>query len=149
MSPGAEAGVTLLVFGAFSLSITIGTIYRRQRTGGLGHVPPGDIDSTPPRTFAEGSDDCLVLRGGAWVNGVNVTWPLATLRIDPDQAELEVFGTTPVRISRAEVVGLRWVQGLTARGLKFRTASGRLDKMTFWVFSRRTTAERLSRLGWH
>ncbi|WP_370964422.1 hypothetical protein [Amycolatopsis sp. cg9] len=37
-----------------------------------------------------------------------------------------------IRIARAEVIGVRPVRGPFSRGFKFRTASGRLDEVSFW-----------------
>jgi hypothetical protein len=89
----------------------------------------------------------LVIRGGAWVNGVNVTWPFASLLVSRTQAELRVYAVEPIHIARTEVIGLRWAHGPLGKGIKFRTDSGRLDKVTVWPLGK---AKRpLDELGWH
>lgn len=138
---------------------------RRQRYGGFGRVPPppasplpaSPLTASPPPaspppasplpSSAPGADDVFSARGGAWLNGWNVTWPGATLRVTRDGAELDVWGADLIRISRAEVTSLHWVPGYRPGvGLKFRTESGRLDKVTFWFLGRRP--DRLRELGW-
>jgi hypothetical protein len=76
-----------------------------------------------------------------------VTWPFASLLVSRGQAELRVHALEPIRIARAEVTGLRRVRGPFSRGFKFRTASGRLDKVTFWA--RGKSGKQLAELGWH
>jgi hypothetical protein len=88
----------------------------------------------------------FTLRGGARVNGFNVTWPMATLRIGRSQAELDVPGVDLIRIARGEVTGVRWIRRPLGLGIRFRTGSGRLDEVTFW--SVRPAAKRMRELGW-
>lgn len=99
------------------------------------------------RIAALGDEDYdLVLRGGAWVNGISVTWPFARLLVGRNQFELRVRSLVPIRIARAEVTGLRRVRWLFGRGVKFQTESGRLDKVTFWL--PRKAMEQWDQLGW-
>jgi hypothetical protein len=52
----------------------------------------------------------------------------------------------PILIARAEVTGVRRVRGPFSRGVKFRTESGRLDKVSFWPVGK--AAQQLTELGW-
>ena len=79
------------------------------------------------------------------MNHRHVTWPLASLLVNRGQAELRVSGVDPIRIARAEVTGLSW-EGAFRRGLKFHTASGRLDKVTVGPHGK--AGEQLAELGW-
>jgi hypothetical protein len=115
----------------------------RARSGGLGRVPGPDLASAdqPAGTAV------VALRGGAWINGVNVTWPFATLTVDESHAELRAPFTPPVTVNRSEVIELVW-RRFPGRGLRFRTDSGRLDRVTFWPVPWRNAQERLARAGW-
>jgi hypothetical protein len=146
MSPGVEMGIVLLVFGALSVTSVIVGVRRREKTGGLGQVPPPDPEYARLIVALRDEDYDAVLRGGAWVNGVNVTRPLASLLVSRGQVELRVSAVVSIRIARAEVTGVRRVRGPFSRGFKFRTESGRLDKVTFW--SRGKAAKQLAELGW-
>jgi hypothetical protein len=147
MSPATRMGILLLAFGCVALTMTLVGIRRRQRTGGLGSVPPPDPRYAGGLAALPDSGYDLILPCGAWANGVNVTRPYAQLLVSPLQAELRVFGATgPIRIARGEVTGLRRVRGPFSVGLKFRTESGRLDKVTVWAG--RDAAAKLGRLGW-
>jgi hypothetical protein len=141
MSPSVRMGLVLLAFGALSLAGLIYWARRTSRTGGVGGVPPAD-----PAHVAAGGDYELALRGGARVNGLHVSWPLATLRVGREQAELTIWGgVEPIRIARREVTEVRRVgAGPMGPGLKFRTESGRLD-VTVWAG--RDAAAELGRLG--
>jgi len=147
MGPDVQIGVALAAFGCISVTVVVVGIRRREKTGGLGRVPPPD-PAQAGRIIAMADEDYdLVLRGGAWVNGVNVTWPYASLLVSPAQAELRVYAVAePIRIGRSEVVGLRWMHTPLGVGLKFRTESGRLDKVTVWLLGK--TKKRLDDLGW-
>jgi len=136
-------GLALLVFGAFSTAGLIFWALRTAKTGGPGTVPPPD-----PAHATAGGGYQLELRGGARVNGLYVSWPLATLLVGPDQAELRLWSVAePIRIARGEVTGLRWVRpGPTGPGLKFRTRSGRLDRVTVWLGWQ--ARAKLAALGW-
>jgi hypothetical protein len=90
----------------------------------------------------------ITVRGGAWVNGINLTWPSATLRVGPDAVELTAYACVPILIRRSEVTGLHRRRGLFGHGLQFRTATGRLDRVTFWPMSDRGLADRMRQLGW-
>jgi hypothetical protein len=114
------------------------------RRGGVGQAPPG----VPGPPF-DPAAAVVTVRGGAWVNGINVTWPGATLRVSPDAAELTAFACPPILIRRSEVTGLRWRRALLSRGVQFRTATGRLDRVTFWPMSARGLADRMRELGWN
>jgi hypothetical protein len=144
MSPGVRTGLVVLLFAALNLTYVIFWARRTAKSGGLGGVPPAE----PTHAAPAGADYQLELRGGARVNGLNVSWPLATLRVNPQQAELQVWGALePIRIARTEVTSLYWVGvGLLGPGLKFRTESGRLNKVTVWVGWK--ARERLDNLGW-
>jgi hypothetical protein len=143
MSAGVRMGLVLLAFGALSMTSVIFWALRTARTGGLGGVPPAD----PPHRFKGGGYE-LELRGGARVNGLSVSWPLAKLLVGREQAELQVWGATdPIRIARSEVTGLRWVgAGLLGPGLKFHTESGRLNKVTVWLGWK--ARAKLDEVGW-
>ena len=142
MNADAAAGVALIVGACLAVTVVVLGIRRRERTGGFGRVPP------PARAagaaIETGYD--LVLRGGAWVNGYNVSWPMATLRIGRTQAELDVSGIDLIRVSREEVTGVRFLRRPLGVGIRFRSDSGRLDRVTFW--SLRPAAKRLRDLGW-
>ena len=144
MSAGAEMGLVLLGFGALSMTGVIFWALRTAKTGGLGGVPPAD-----PAHRRQHGDYQLELRGGARVNGLSVSWPLATLLIGREQAELRVWGGAgPIQIPRTEVTGLSWVGvGPLGPGLKFRTESGRLDRVTVWAGWKART--KLDQLGWN
>jgi hypothetical protein len=138
-------GLVLLAFGALSLTSVIFWVWRTAKKGGLGGVPPAE----PAHAAQVSGDYQLELRGGARVNGLNVSWPLATLLVSPQQAELRVWGALePIRIIRTEVTGLNWVGiGPMGPGLKFRTESGRLNQVTVWVGWK--APAKLDKLGWH
>ena len=145
MRPGE--GIALLVFGALAVMMLIIRFRWREKFEGFGRVPP--LDQAHERQFAALRDEDydLVLRGEALVNHRHVTWPLASLLISRGQAELRVSGVEPIRIARAEVTCLWWVRAPFGRGLKFHTASGRLDKVTVWP--RGEAEKQLAELGWH
>jgi hypothetical protein len=96
------------------------------------------------------ANEGISLIGGARVDGWSVTAPLATLTADRSCAVLQgpIIGTT--RINRSEVVSLRWRNFLITHKLviKFRTASGQVEKVTFWVFAGTGDREQLRDLGW-
>jgi hypothetical protein len=141
LTPALAVGIVLAcVIPMFAVIIGARNAARR---GGIGQVPP----DAPGPPFDPAAAN-LTVRGGAWVNGVNVTWPGATLRIGRDAAELTAFACPPVVIRRAEATALRWRRGLFGRGLQFRTATGRLDRVTFWPVFDRTLPARLRHLGW-
>jgi len=136
-------GLVMLAFGALSVASLIFWVRRTQKHGGLGAVPP------PDPAYPVGAGDYeLELRGGARVNGLNVSWPMATLLVGRDQAELQVFGSiAPIRIARGEVTAVGWTgPGPMGPGLKFRTESGRLDRVTVWVGWK--SRQKLEELGW-
>lgn len=137
----------MLAVCALLVTTVFAGIRRRGKTGGLGQVPPSAPEYTRRVTALRDEDYDLILRGGAWVNGVNVTWPFASLLVSRNQIELRVRVLVPIQITRAEVTGVRRVRGPFSRGLKFRTASGRLDKVTFWPVGKAT--KQLAGLGWH
>jgi hypothetical protein len=118
-------------------------VRRTQKHGGLGAVLAPD----PAYPIGPGNYE-LELRGGARVNGLNVSWPMATLLVGRDQAELQVFGSiAPIRIARGEVTAVGWTgPGRMGPGLKFRTESGRLDRVTVWVGWK--SRQKLEELGW-
>jgi hypothetical protein len=146
MSPNAQIGTALLAFGLICVTVTIIGIRRREKTGGLGRVPPLDPAHRGQIIAMKDEDYDLVIRGGAWVNGVNVTWPFASLLIGPTQAELRVYAVEPIQIARTEVIGLRWVHGPLGKGIKFQTESGRLNKVTVWPLGK--AKKPLDDLGW-
>lgn len=146
MSPHAELGIFLLALCALLVTTVFVAARWREKTGGLGQVPPPSPEHARRITALRDEDYDLVLRGGAWVNGVNVTWPFASLLVSRNQIELRVWVLVPIRIARAEVTGIRRVRGPFSRGLKFRTESGRLDKVSFWPVGK--AAKQLAELGW-
>jgi hypothetical protein len=147
MGPDVWAGLALVALGCFSVTAVIVGVRRRERTGGLGRVPPPDPAHARAITAMADDDYDLVMRGGAWVNGLNVTWPYASLLIGPAQAELRVYAVDePIRVGRDEEIGLRWRYTPLGLGLTFRTESGRLDKVTFWFLGR--ARKPLDDLGW-
>jgi hypothetical protein len=145
MRPGE--GIALLVFGALGVMMAIIRFRWREKLEGFGRVRPPD--QAHARQFAALRDEDyeLVLRGEALVNRRHVTWPLASLLVNRGQAELRVTGVEPIQIVRAEVTGLWWVRYPFGRGLRFHTASGRLDKVTVWP--RGEAEQQLAELGWH
>ena len=128
---------------AAALLFTVAVLAVRARSGGLGRVP-GPAPAPRP-----GGTAAVSLRGGAWVDGMNVTWPFATLTVDESHAELRAIFAAPVTISRSEVTGLAWRPGFPGRGVRFRTDSGRLDRVTFWTMPWSNAREQLARAGWH
>ena len=142
MSAEVGAGVALVAGAGLAVTLIVLGVRRRERTGGFGHVPPPGPGAAVPA--AEEYE--FTLRGGAWVNGFNVSWPMATLRIGRSQAELDVPGVELIRVARGEVTGVRWIRRPLGLGIRFRTESGRLDKVTFW--SVRPAAKRMRELGW-
>lgn len=146
MSPNAEAGTFFVGFGVVVTTVYVVGILWRQKTGGLGQVPPPDPGYA--RQFAALADEeyDVVLTSGAWVNGVHATKPFARLLVTPGQIEVRVETQEPIRIVRGEVTGVRRVSGLYSRGVKFVTPSGRLDKLTVWPG--RTGVRKLAELGW-
>lgn len=145
MSP--VLGIVLLAICALLATTVFVGSRRREKTGGVGQVPPPAPEHA--HRFAElGDEDYdLVLRGGARVNGVSVTWPFASLLVSRNQIDLRVRVLVPIRIARAEVTGVRLVHGPFSRGFKFRTESGRLDKVSFWPVGK--AAKKLAELGWY
>ncbi|MFJ1766781.1 hypothetical protein ACIOD2_41080 [Amycolatopsis sp. NPDC088138] len=119
---------------------------RREKSGGVGQVPPPAPEFAREIAALRDEDYDLVLRGGARVNGISVTWPFARLLVGRNQIELRVQTLMPIRIARAEVTGVRRVRGPYSRGFKFRTESGRLEKVSFWPVGK--AAEQLAELGW-
>jgi hypothetical protein len=146
MSPHAELGIFLLALCGLLVTTVFFESRRREKTGGVGQVPPPAPEHARQVAALRDEDYDLVLRGGAWVNGVNVTWPFASLLVSRNQIELRVWVLVPIRIARAEVTGIRRVRGPFGRGFKFRTESGRLDKVTFWPGAK--AAKQLAELGW-
>ncbi|EOD68628.1 hypothetical protein [Amycolatopsis vancoresmycina] len=145
MRPGE--GIALLAFGASAVIMLIIRFRWPEKFSGFGRVPPPGPAHAGRFAALRDEDYDLVLRGEVRVNHRYVTWPPASLLVSRDQAELRVKGAEPIRISRAEVTGLWWVRSPFRRGLKFRTASGRLDKVTIWP--RGQAESRLAELGWH
>ena len=146
MSPHTEMGIILLAICALLVTTVFVGARWREKTGGLGQVPPPDPEYARQIAVLRDEDYDLVLRGGAWVNGINVTWPFASLLVSRSQIELRVYAVVPIRIVRAEVTGVRRVRGPFSRGFKFRTESGRLDKVSFWPVGK--AAKQLAELGW-
>jgi hypothetical protein len=139
-------GIVLLGICAL-LVTTVFVGYRwREKTGGVGQVPPPAPEYARRITALRDEDYDLVLRGGAWVNGINVTWPFVSLLVSRGQVELRVYSLMPIRIARAEAIGVRQMRGLFSRGFKFQTESGRLDKVIFWL--PRRARKQLAELGW-
>ncbi|ADJ42149.1 hypothetical protein AMES_0321 [Amycolatopsis mediterranei S699] len=146
MSSRAEMGIVLLAICALLVTTVFVGARWREKTGGLGQVPPPAPKYARRIAALRDEDYDLVLRGGAIVNGVSATWPFAVLLVSRDQIELRVRVLVPIRIARAEVTGVRRVRGLYSRGFKFRTESGRLDKVSFWPVGK--AAKQLAELGW-
>ena len=119
--------ILFVVIGGFNFAVYFGwIIYHLVAGTKLGAVPPPAKPIPAPTPL-------LVLRGMAMVNGIGQRrGPWATLTLDRDQAELMCPGADLVRISRAEVTGLRWTPAGAGRKVRFETESGRLDKVTFW-----------------
>lgn len=147
MSSHAEMGIVLLAICALLATTTVFVGIRRQeKAGGLGGVLPPAPEYARRITALRDEDYDLVLRGGARVNGITVTWPFASLLVSRNQIELRVRVLVPIRIARAEVTGVRRVRAPFSRGYKFRTESGRLDKVSFWPVGK--AAKQLAELGW-
>ncbi|OXM64169.1 hypothetical protein [Amycolatopsis vastitatis] len=147
MSPHAGMGIVLLAICALLVTTVFAGGRWREKTGGLGQVPPPAPEHARRITALRDEDYDFVLRGGAIVNGVSATWPFAILLVSRDQIELRVRILVPIRIARAEVTGVRRVRGLSGRGFKFRTESGRLDKVSFWPVGK--AGKQLAELGWY
>ncbi|MEV6648094.1 hypothetical protein [Amycolatopsis sp. NPDC051371] len=145
MRPGE--GIALTVFVAFGVTTAIIRFRWPEKFEGLRRVPPPDPAHARQFAALRDEDYDLVLRGGAQVNYLKATWPLATLLVSRGQIELRVYSVEPIRIVRAEVTGLWWVRYPFGRGLRFHTASGRLDKVTVWPPG--NAGEQLAELGWH
>ena len=125
--------------------VTLIGLYLLSRSGGPGKVP----GTLPISDFPQwNGSDRVVFRGGAWVNGINVSWPFVVLTVDSLQAELRAPLMSPIRILRSEVVALQWSRGIFGEGIKFQTESGRLDRITFWPVSEAVVKLGLTRLGW-
>jgi hypothetical protein len=146
MSPGAKMGIVLLAMCALLVTTIFVASRRREKTGGVGQVPPPAPEYARRIAALRDEDYDLVLRGGAWVNGISVTWPFASLLVSRNQIELRVRVLVPIQIARTEVTGVRRVRWLFSRGVKFQTESGRLGKVTFWL--PRKAMEQLAELGW-
>jgi hypothetical protein len=146
VSPRAEIGIVLLAICALLVTTVFVGARWREKTGGLRQVPPPAPEYARRIIALRDEDYDVVLRGGAIVNGVSATWPFAGLLVSRDQIELRVGVLVPIRIARAEVTGVRRVRGLFSRGVKFRTESGRLDKVSFWAGGK--AAKQLAELGW-
>jgi hypothetical protein len=140
-------GIVLLAICALLVTTVFVGVRRREKTGGLGQVPPPAPEHVRRITELQDEDYDLVLRGGARVNGVGATWPFASLLVSRNQIELRVQVLVPIRIGRAEVTGVRRVRGPFSRGVKFLTESGRLDKVSFWPVGK--AAKHLAALGWY
>lgn len=126
--------VLLTIFAVFGgWTALIWTLRRRQRRSGLADSPTAAIPPGSPTT---------VIRGGAVVGRISATWPLAVLSFDESSAELRFPLLRPVHIQRDEVI--RITRGRSQR-LRFETASGRLDHVTF--AGRGASAALLAR-GW-
>ncbi|GLY43304.1 hypothetical protein Amsp01_093270 [Amycolatopsis sp. NBRC 101858] len=145
MRPGE--GIALMVFGALGVVMVFIRFRWREKFARIGRVPPPDPAHASQFAALQDEDYDLVLRCGAKVNLLNVKSPYASLLVSRGQAELRVRGAEPIRIARAEVTGLWWVRAPFGRAFGFRTASGRLDKVTVWPPGQ--TESRLAELGWH
>jgi hypothetical protein len=130
---------------AAALLFTVVAFAARARSGGLGRVPD---PATAPALQPSEAAVVVTVRGGAWINGLNVSWPFATLTIDESHAKLRALFAAPVTINRSEVTGLAWRPGFAGRGIRFRTDSGRLDRVTFWPMPWSNAREKLARVGW-
>ncbi|MDT7803187.1 MAG: hypothetical protein QOI78_6620 [Actinomycetota bacterium] len=146
MSHHTETAIVLLAICALLVTTVFVGTRRREKYGGLGQVPPPAPEYARRITALRDEDYDLVLRGGAWVNGISMTWPLASLLVSRNQIELRAQILMPIRIARAEVTGVHRVRGPFSRGFKFRTESGRLDKVSFWPVGK--AADQLAELGW-
>ena len=96
---------------------------RWQRRSGLSASPTSGGKSEAIEDLA------IVVRGSARVGSSRVTWPLAVLSFNEGMAELRFPLLDPIHISRDEVIRItkrRW-----SSRLRFETASGRLDRVTF------------------
>ncbi|MFJ1764743.1 hypothetical protein ACIOD2_30770 [Amycolatopsis sp. NPDC088138] len=143
MRPGE--GIALLVFVALGAAMAVIRVRWPEKFRGFGRVPPPDPAHARQFAALRDEDYDLVLRGDAQVNHFKATWPLVSLLVSRGQIELRVPRVEPIRIVRAEVTGLWWV-GAFGRGLKFRTASGRLDEVTVWPHGE--VGDQLAELGW-
>jgi hypothetical protein len=139
-------GIVLLAICALLVTTVLVGARWREKTGGVGQVPPPAPEYARQIAALRDEDYDLVLRGGAIVNGVSATWPFASLLVSRDQIELRVRVLVPIRVARAEVTGVRRVRGPFSRGVKFRTELGRLDKVSFWPVGK--AAQQLAELGW-
>ena len=145
MGSGAELGIIVPAFVVLAVVMVIIRIRWPEKFRAFGRVPPPDPAHAREFAALRDEDYDLVLKGGAQVNRLNATWPFASLLVSRGQIELRIYRTETIRITRAEVTGLWWVRA--GRGLKFRTASGRLDKVTVWPGDK--IEKQLADLGWH
>ena len=123
------------------LALYFGSLVRHVIRG----TSPGSVPALPTRIPAPSPD--LVLRGGARVNGIHASWPMATLVLDRERAELQCPLADVIRISRDEVAGVRWTRRLNL-GVRFGTDSGRLDKVIFWPIHPQQARDQMRALGW-
>lgn len=108
-----------MVFGALGVVMVFIRFRWREKFDRIGRVPPPDPAHARQFAALPDEDHDLVLRCGAKVNLLDVKSPYA---------------------------GLWWVRAPFGRALRFRTASGRLDKVTVWPPGK--TESRLAELGW-
>lgn len=123
-------------------TITVVGIFVASRRGGIGSVR--SAGSPPPRQEVGG----VALRGGARVNGINVSAPFATLTVGHGEAVLRCPLSDVVYVARDEVAAVKWRRAGVLPRLKFETDSGRLDHVSFSPVDVAGARRALAELGW-
>jgi len=118
---GAALIPALFIVGGWTALIW--RVRRWQRRSG--------ISAPRPRVAASAGtgSSMTVVRGGARIGWLSATWPLVALSFDESSAEIRFPLLHPIHVSRDEVVRIDTGRG--ASWLRFETASGRLDHVTF------------------
>lgn len=132
--------------GLLIVWMVLALVVFRRRNAPIGSVPGAGRPDEHPFDPA----DSAGIVGGAWVNGVSVSWPYAELQLDRAHAlirarRLRVF--KDVSIDRPDVLGVELRRGPGA-GIRFKTEDGRFDRVTFWGLRRGQVVEILRRFEW-
>ena len=88
----------LIVVGAWTVVLV--NLRRWQLRSGVSDSSCGPATSNQP------GGPVLVVRGGARVGWLNVTWPLAELSFNKSFLQIRVLMLHPIYVSREEVIGI-------------------------------------------